>query len=270
MKKYLFIIALSLGLFWGSQAKAAESPIASTKAIEALVDAFSFQTDGTIEVSVDKLIVDNIVIDGTSVLSDTGTLTLGGTGGTNNEDLTFDFESQSNIVTIDSSTGGSLLEFGISLTLKDNETYSLGTNNDARFVWETLQAKDSFQLGLVVGADETSGYFSLMERADLSMANRSPLATSADPVLRIYSSDATEVLDYIEQFHDQANANIQWGNGYLSLTDNGTETARFDWDDTGSNTPMLLLDSGGTIRRVTTGNNDSGDSGFRVLQVPNL
>ena len=67
MKKYLFILMLSLGLFWGSQAKAAESPIASTKATEALVDAFSFQTDGTIEVSVDKLTVDNIVIDGDQI-----------------------------------------------------------------------------------------------------------------------------------------------------------------------------------------------------------
>ena len=52
MKKYLFIALLSLGLFWGSQAKAAESPIASTKATEALVDAFSFQSDGTLDMTI--------------------------------------------------------------------------------------------------------------------------------------------------------------------------------------------------------------------------
>ena len=50
--KYLVILVLSLGLFWGSQAKAAESPIASTKATEALVDAFSFQSDGTLDMTV--------------------------------------------------------------------------------------------------------------------------------------------------------------------------------------------------------------------------
>ncbi|KKL68921.1 hypothetical protein LCGC14_2120120 [marine sediment metagenome] len=52
MKKYLFIALLSISLFWGSQAKAAESPIASTKAIEALVTAFSFNTDGTIDMTI--------------------------------------------------------------------------------------------------------------------------------------------------------------------------------------------------------------------------
>ncbi len=77
MKKYLFILALSLGLFWGSQAKAAETPIASTKATEALVDAFSFQTDGTIEVSVDKLTVDNIIIDGDSITNASNDITIG-------------------------------------------------------------------------------------------------------------------------------------------------------------------------------------------------
>ncbi len=77
MKKYLFIIALSLGLFWGSQAKAAESPIASTKATEALVTAFSFNTDGTLDVSVDKLTVDNIVIDGDSITNASNDITIG-------------------------------------------------------------------------------------------------------------------------------------------------------------------------------------------------
>ncbi|KKM22616.1 hypothetical protein LCGC14_1623480 [marine sediment metagenome] len=77
MKKYLFILMLSVSLFWGSQAKAAESPIASTKAIEALVDAFSFQTDGTIEVSVDKLTVDNIIIDGDSITNASNDITIG-------------------------------------------------------------------------------------------------------------------------------------------------------------------------------------------------
>ena len=75
--KYLVILVLSLGLFWGSQAKAAESPIASTKVTEALVDAFSFQTDGTIEVSVDKLTVDNIVIDGDSITNASNDITIG-------------------------------------------------------------------------------------------------------------------------------------------------------------------------------------------------
>ncbi len=103
MKKYLFIIALSLGLFWGSQTKAAESPIASTKATEALVDAFSFQTDGTIEVSVDKLTVDNIVIDGDNITN----------------------------------SAGNVINIG-----KDDEGIGIGTDGDIQIIWDTTAGDD--------------------------------------------------------------------------------------------------------------------------------
>ena len=49
------------------------------------------------------------------------------------------------------------------------------------------------------------------------VANRSPSGTSADPVLRIYSSDEAEADDYFEMYHDQTDANIDVGTGDIKL-----------------------------------------------------
>ncbi len=42
-----------------------------------------------------------------------------------------------------------------------------------------------------------------MEDADIGNANRDPSGTSADPVLRVWSSDESNASDYIEMFHNQ-------------------------------------------------------------------
>lgn len=46
------------------------------------------------------------------ILSNNGTIRLGGTGGTNNEDLDFDFETTANTVSVSTATGTTLVDFG--------------------------------------------------------------------------------------------------------------------------------------------------------------
>ncbi|HDY68340.1 MAG TPA: hypothetical protein ENH85_11190 [Candidatus Scalindua sp.] len=162
-----------------------------------------------------------------SILASTGTLTLGGTGNTNNENIIFDFETTPNEISISSSTGASI-EYNLTSRMADNLAYQFGDSGDAKFVWETA-GNDNLQLGLFVGTAADSGYFSITDANDLGIATRSPLATSADPVLRVYSSDATEALDYIEMYHDQTDGVIKVGTGTMSFPDNnvtigGTET----------------------------------------------
>ncbi len=171
-----------------------------------------------------------------SILSPTGTLTLGGIGGTNNEDLTLDFEGNSNQVTLSSNTGLSSFSFGnILAKFNDNAEVRWGGNNDIRMLWQTT-GNDNFQIGTQVGSAAYSGYISIMENADMGNANRSPTSTSADPVFRVYSSDATQANDYIEMYHDQGNGELKIGNGNLDLSI-ATGAVRFQY---GSITGLII------------------------------
>ena len=106
---------------------------------------------------------------------------------------------------------------GTSFMLEDIYTIRMGNADDFQMGWKT-GGNDNMQLGTAVGNASYSGYISIMEKADMDNANRSPLATSADPVLRVYSSDATQAGDYIEMYHDQTDGNIKTGKGDLVLT----------------------------------------------------
>jgi len=79
----------------------------------------------------------------------------------------------------------------------------MGDGFDFRLAWETT-GNDNAQITTEVGSATASGYISIMEGADKGNANRSPSGTSADPVLRVYSSDETQANDYIDQqrWHD--------------------------------------------------------------------
>ncbi len=147
-----------------------------------------------------------------------GIICLKGAGGTNNEDICFDLETGSaNVVRLFSNTGA---RFQIDTTLQmlDGHLITLGTSvNDPGFTWET-QGNDNWQEGITVGASTGSGYKSLMEKADMGNANRSPSGTSPDPVLRVYSSDATQANDYIEMFHNQSNGLVKAPGGELHMT----------------------------------------------------
>lgn len=146
-----------------------------------------------------------------------GVLTITGIGNTNNENLLIDFETNPNYITITTTTGMTHLQFNIpGIQLKDGQKFYFGNSDDTEFSWATA-GNDNFQLGLTCGSATDSGYFSIMERGDINTANRSPLATSVDPVFRVYSADATSATDYIEMYHNQTNAVINSGTGTIDL-----------------------------------------------------
>ena len=196
------------------------------------IEMYHDQTDGNIatgggdliltpaggDVSVvGSLDVDGIVTlaDGTILSSNSGVITLGGTGGSNNEDLTYDFETTANRAIISTTTSAQML-LDMITRVKNDTLFTFGTDARARLQWST-QDNDNMQIGTEVGTADKSGYISIMEVADLGNANRSPLATSNDPVLRVYSSDEDNASDYIEMYHDQTDANIDWAAGDLNI-----------------------------------------------------
>ena len=95
-------------------------------------------------------------------------------------------------------------------------TLVFGDGYDVYLLWQTV-GNDNLQMGLKCGSAGQSGYFCIMEYADMGNANRSPLATTVNPTQRIYSADAGEALDYIEFYHDQTDGVIATGGGNLNL-----------------------------------------------------
>jgi len=174
---------------------------------------------------------------GAKLSAASGVLTMAGVGGTNNENLTFNFESLSNTVQVNSSS--SVDNIGLVDLLRLN----FGTGLDVAFVYQT-QGNDNLQLGITCGSADDSGYFSIMERADIGNANRSPSGTSADPVLRIYSSDAGVAADYLEFYHNQTNPVINAGNGALILS--GANVLINSTDDDGTPPTGKLVVKGST------------------------
>lgn len=141
-----------------------------------------------------------------------GVWTLGGIGGTNNENITLDFESSADTAKINTTSGLT------QIVMADNVGFGFGLGNDCKFLWQTAGKNDFLELGLSCGSAGQSGYFSIMERADLQDADRYPSGTTVDPVLRIYSSDATSATDYIEFYHNQTDGIINVGGGSISST----------------------------------------------------
>lgn len=180
------------------------------------------------------------------LLTDSGTMVLGGVGNTNNENITINFESSANLGRINSTTGASVM---MDVTLRSNDDIGLGFGADlySYFVWETI-GNDNLQLGTSVGNASYSGYISIMETADMGNANRSPSGTSSDPVLRGYSSDATQANDYWELYHDQTNTYFITGNGSLFLDPgNGTLNLR---GVSNENNLAILDSSGNTLFKI--------------------
>lgn len=201
------------GLF--IQSEAAEPLLLWNVEIEQAVPGIATTADG------------DIIIPG-SILANTGTLTLGGTGGTNNENITFDFESVANRVILGSDSGAQI-RFGANVIISDNTRIRFGTDADGDFTWET-EGNDNLQLGLKVGDATFSGYFSLVEKDDIGTSTRSPIsswpngATPADPTFAVLSADETEALDILAWWHDQTDPHIGWGNGSLTLVNKQADT----------------------------------------------
>ena len=220
----------------------------------------------------------NIHLDGDpQILSSTGTLVLGGFGNTNNEKLALDFEQSTNAVRFETSTSiNSISLINMDLSFADVWGLIFGGGIDARMRWETTN-NDSLQIGTGVGETTATGYISIMERADMSNANRSPLAASVDPVLRVYSSDATEALDYIEMFHDRVLGVIKNGGGDLYL--DASEDIRLDAGGAGdtsrgielnlSTTNMASIMMNLNTDQVTFGLDDDGGNQLVITNFDN-
>jgi len=227
----------------------------------------------------------NLVSSTNDILSDTGTLMLGGTGGTNNENLTLDFETNSNEVRLGSSSSANTFSFvDFNLKFADDKQFIFGGGNDAKLTWDTSQAVDNFQLGL-----EIPRYFSIMDVDHVGNANRSPSGTSTDPVLRVYSSDATNATDYIDMYHDQSNAIIQSGSGRIDINsqanlhldsangryiflEGGSAGIRFhiDIDGVTDETKFGVQDATGNQLILTNNNNIGSDHDHALTTDPTL
>jgi len=201
----------------------------------------------------------------TTLLSTSGTLTLGGVDNTNNENMTLDFETFGNKIYLNSTTAANIRS-NLQITMDDERSISFGSGGDARFNYQTLTGNHDFQIGLSVGSATQAGFMSLMELGDVGVANRSPLATSADPVLRVYSSDATNAGDYIEFSHNQTSGFIEVGAGTLTLIpnnslinikdNNGDVIEIMFEEDTGVN--VLAIKGGGARNQTFIAPSDEG------------
>lgn len=144
-----------------------------------------------------------------------GKIVLGGSGGTNNENLIWDFE-QNNAVYLNTSTGANL-NLNLSTVLRDNFYFYLGQGSDVKIGFTTV-GNDAAQIGLQCNdVNNHPGYLSIMESDDMGNGNRTTFSAVPDPHLRIYSSDNTSATDYIEFYHDQTDANITVGSGNLNV-----------------------------------------------------
>jgi hypothetical protein len=146
--------------------------------------------------------------------SGSGLIGLGSSkAGGNQENITLNFET-SNELKISSLSGITYSYFnGLDILLDDDKSILFGNyggTTDATLSWETT-GNDNLQLLLVTGSATDSGYFSIIERADVNSANRSPLTTTAHPTMRWYSSNALNPLSYGEIYHDDNRFQIASG-----------------------------------------------------------
>ena len=156
-------------------------------------------------------------LDSNSISSDNGVIVLGGKNLTNNENLTFNFESAANDVNLSSTSGADdlVMVAGLDQKFEDGGEAKFGTGTDSALQFSTA-GNDHLVLGIAVGTSSQSGYLIVTEYADRDTSWGQP--TRADPVLRIQGADATDTSDYIEVHHNQTNAVIDVGNGNLQLS----------------------------------------------------
>lgn len=175
-----------------------------------------------------------------------GTVCIQGAGGTNNEDICFDLETVSNAIILGTGTGATYIDVNTyDFSLRDDKGLAWGNSFDAQAIWETT-GNDNFQIGVAVGTATASGYVTLIEKGDLGNADRSPSGTSANPILRVYSSDATNASDYVEISHNQTHPVMGIGTGNLIISSSETP----DFVVCGS-TPSIV--GNGNVGKITVG-----------------
>jgi hypothetical protein len=148
--------------------------------------------------------------------STNGIIRMGGAGGTYDNWIDFKFDVFSSVTDLD--TSATNFRFQKNCIVGDDKIFGLGDGGDAFFRWKNFASRDCLQLATFVNdyvGSGDSGYITIINQLDSASGNREPAAFSVDPVLRIYSSDATEADDWIEIFHNQTTGVIQCGNGGL-------------------------------------------------------
>ncbi len=235
-----------------------------------------FASDGSVPMSGDITLENGEKIDnGTD-----GTVCLQGVGGTYNNDICFDLSTYSNQLSILSTTGAHTLRFeSLILKVTDDQLFSFGDGADTMLAWETGDTNDSYQIGVGVGTAAQSGYISIMGRGDMDDPDRSPSATSADPVLRVYSSDGTNASDYIEMYHNQSNGELAVAAGGLdiSLADtqirhqfNGTTGMGYTFNPTTDEYKLGVSDSAGNQVIITNSSVIASDFDHAATTNPTL
>lgn len=195
---------------------------------------------------------------GATLSATSGVLTMGGIGGSNNENITLNFESSSNSVYFGSTTG--LREFRLGsnqyLMHQDSTNQVWGSGYDAYMQYDVDETNDSLKLGLVVGSSASSGNFLIVERADIDTNFGVPVVSN--PTLRIQSADATTTSDFIQFYHNQTNPIVQFGNGSLTFLDpNSNETFIQAYTGSAVNELTVVNSSTGTNPSIYASGTDS-------------
>jgi len=214
----------------------------------------------TIGVSGDAYIAGVVTTD--SILSDTsGVLTLGGVGGTNNENLTFDFETTANKVAINSGTAADVI-FERTPFLDDDINLYFGVNQYGLLRFYTSHG--TFQLGLqeASGATTSKNILAIMSNNHIALANRNP-STATNPTLYMYSDDYTSSTDWIRLYHNQTNGVIECGTGTISLGDENLSTTGNIYVSGDMNVTGSLTAKGSTTQvTFNIDGRQAGDTGF--------
>ena len=178
---------------------------------------------------------------GVSATASAGVLTLAGLFGTL-ENMTLDFTGNNRIAF--GTTSGAIPQFNNGFIVLNDQNTQFGNSSDAMITWETT-GNNNLQLGTICGTTSDSGYVSLMEKADMGNANRSPTsawpagATSLNPVLGVLSSNEAVAGEGIFLWHDQTDANIANVTGNINLKPASLVNVSKDVAATNSLTEML-------------------------------
>lgn len=129
-----------------------------------------------------SITLDNITMSG-NLFTDDGTMRIGGTGGTNNETLDFDFETTANQLSVSSASGVTLLDWGSVLQESDFFTAS---HTAPYFELEETDA----------GADE--GLWRVLANGSaLSIQSLDDAKTGTDTALTVQRQGGTEAIDFV-------------------------------------------------------------------------
>lgn len=154
-----------------------------------------------------------------------GDMCFNGLLGTNNENICFDFESGfSNIMDLKSNTGVTTFRH---LSMTDSWSADFGTSYGSGsngFLGMVSTGNDSLQLSMILNGATASGYLTVVEGSARGNANRSPLAVTTNPTIRMYGAGSADPLDYGDIYQNGTDFNITTGSGALVFTPAGTET----------------------------------------------